>query len=130
METFPIPRADSIIFEDERLYVCLAEYPLTRGHTIVVWKRPTTDLHLLDRAEYGYLMEIVDTTRNALLEVLHLEKVYLLYMDEVKQVHWHVVPRYNEQGINALAHTPERTTDFSLGPSLRAAFRDALRHIM
>ncbi len=130
MNTLPIPSPEAIIFEDEKLYVTLAAYPLTKGHTVVVWKKPVADLHLLDRADYDYLMEIVDVTRNALLDTLHLEKVYLLYMDEVKQVHWHLVPRYDEQGMNVLAHRPEKTTDCSLGPSLRAAFRNALGHIM
>ncbi len=126
----PIPSPAAMLFEDERLHVALAEYPITKGHTVVVWKKPVADLHLLDRADYDYLMEIVDTARNALLAVLHLEKVYLMYMDEAKQVHWHLVPRYEEKGMNVLVHTPERTTDFSLAPSLRAAFRDALRHVM
>jgi len=119
-----------MIFEDEKLYVALATEPLTKGHTVVVWKQLVADLHLLSRADYEYLMDIVDVARNALLDVLHLEKVYLMYLDEVKQVHWHLVPRYDERGVNVLAHTPEATTDFSLGSSLRAAFRDALKHIM
>lgn len=64
-------------------------------------------------------MDFVDRVRNVLLEVLKLEKVYLIYMDEIKQVHWHLVPRYDDKGFNMLAHIPTESIDFSLAPSLR-----------
>jgi len=117
----PIPPPNSIVYEDEWLYVCLALYPLTRGHTVVVWKKPTPDIKDLSDNEYDYLMEIMDVARDALLEVLKVEKVYLMYMDEAKQVHWHLVPRYNEQGVNVFAHEPSQTDDFSLAIPLKEA---------
>jgi diadenosine tetraphosphate (Ap4A) HIT family hydrolase len=126
MESLPTPPKEAILFEDGRLYVCLASFPITRGHTVVVWKHRTEDLHLLTREEYEYLMDIVDAARNALLSALSVEKVYLMYMDEIKQVHWHLVPRYDEQGVNMLAHTPVETTDFSLADSIRATFRSPI----
>ena len=122
MDTLPQPPQEALIFEDDRLYVCLASYPLTRGHVVVVWKNHVPDLHLLAHEEHEYLMDVVSLSRDALLKVLKLEKVYLVYMDEVKQVHWHLIPRYDEQGFNMLAHTPKITHDFSLAPTLKAAF--------
>ena len=32
----PNPIKKAIIYEDKKLYVCLANYPLVKGHTIVV----------------------------------------------------------------------------------------------
>lgn len=101
-----------MIFQDDQLYVCLASHPLTAGHTVIVWKKPVTDLHLLERKEYEYLMEIVNRVRNAMLQALSVEKVYLMYMDEANQVHWHLVPRYNEKGVNILAHEPGELSDY------------------
>lgn len=124
MSDNPLPEAskESIVYEDQWLYVCLALYPITRGHTVIVWKERAIDLRVLSDSEYDYLMEILDIARDALLFTLDIEKVYLIYMDEAQQVHWHLVPRYDEQGFNMLAHTPQKTEDFSLAPVVRDAF--------
>lgn len=116
------PPLEAMIYEDEKIYVCLASYPLTKGHTVVVWKDKVEDLHSLARNDYQYLMEMVDISRNMLMEEFKVEKVYLLYLDEIKHVHWHLVPRYNEQGFNILNHTPEKTENFSLNEKLKAIF--------
>lgn len=112
------PPPKSIIYENDKLIVCLASYPITKGHTIIIWKEKISDLHLLPPDDYIALMEIVEKTRNALLKTLKIEKVYLIYMDEAKQVHWHLVPRYNQKGFNLLTHNPQKTTDFSLAKKL------------
>jgi diadenosine tetraphosphate (Ap4A) HIT family hydrolase len=115
------PPPESVIFENTKVVVCLASYPITKGHTIVIWKEKVSDLHLLNRSDYLTLMETVDKVRNALLKVFKIEKIYLIYMDEAKQVHWHLIPRYNQKGFNLLVHEPKITTDFSLIPKIRAA---------
>ena len=124
MDKLPVPPKESLIFEDDKLYVCLASFPITQGHTIIVWKDAVEDLHLLKREDYEHLMDIVDIARNALLESLNLKKVYLMYMDEVSQVHWHLIPRYNEKGFDILKHSPKETTDFSLVPALIKSFSE------
>jgi len=120
MDKLPEPKKDAVIYEDEKLYVCLASYPIAKGHTVVVWKENTEDLHLLGKEDYEYLMDKVEQVRNALLKTLNLEKVYLIYMDEIRQVHWHLVPRYNEKGFDVFRHKPEKTEDFSLAKSITA----------
>jgi len=128
MSALPEPPPESIIYDNELLYVCMASFPITKGHVVVVWKKNTPDLHDLSDQEYDYMMEIVDVTRDALLRTLNVEKVYLLYMDEVKQVHWHLVPRYNEEGFNIFAHNPTKTEDFSLASTLKEAFIERLQN--
>ncbi|MBU1091774.1 HIT family protein [Patescibacteria group bacterium] len=108
------PPAESIIYKDQKLYVCLAKYPITKGHTVIVWKERVSDLHLLPGRDYDYLMDTVNATRNALLKTLKIKKVYLVYMDEAKHVHWHIVPRYNEKGYDVFLHKPKMLKDFSL----------------
>ena len=51
---------------------------------------------IISDSEYDYLMEVMDIARDALLQTALEVEVYLLYMDEVRQVHWHLNPRYNE----------------------------------
>lgn len=117
---FITPPTEAIIYQNDKLYVCLASNPLTRGHTIVAWKKDVDDIHLLNREEYVTLMETVDEVRNALLKTLNIEKVYLIYSDEVKHVHWHLVPRYDEKGFNMLNHKPEKINDFSLAKEIKS----------
>ena len=112
--TLITPDSQSIFYEDEEVYACLASYPITKGHSMVVWKKPVTDLHLLSRQDYEYLMDIVDKVRNSLMKVLKVDKVYLMYMDEVKHVHWHLIPRYNLIGFNLLKHHPKKITSASI----------------
>lgn len=118
-ERLPKPFKKAIIYEDDRLYACLANFPIVKGHTVVVWKKSVRDLHLLSKKNYEYLMDKVDDLRNALLKTLRIKKVYLIYMDEANQVHWHLVPRYNEKGFNALLHKPSELRDFSLAAKIK-----------
>ncbi len=115
----PKPSPHSVIYEDALLYVCLATYPITRGHIVIVWKKEIPDLHRLAERDYDYLMDTVNSVRDAMLEVLRIKKVYLIYMDEARHVHWHLVPRYNEKGFDVFSHKPERTNDFSLAPKMK-----------
>jgi len=122
MSNFQSSPPEAIFYEDDRLYACLAYEPITDGHCVVVWKNDVEDLHMLAREDYEYLMWVVDKTRDALLETLGLEKVYLLYFDEAKHVHWHLIPRYEEKGFTVLDHAPQKIEDFSLVQSLRKNF--------
>ncbi len=115
----PKPYKDAIIYEDKKLYACLANQPIVAGHTVIVWKEKVPDLHLLTKKNYEYLMEKVNEIRNAMLKALKVEKVYLLYMDEAKQVHWHLVPRYDKPGMQNLSQKPGKIKDFSLDDKIR-----------
>lgn len=122
MEDLPNPPQEAIYYEDERVYVCLASFPMTKGHSVVVWKERKEDIQALDKEQYDYLMDIVEMTRKALREFYGVDKAYLLYLDEIKHVHWHVVPRYEEKGFNALTHMPEQISIFPDAVELKAIF--------
>jgi len=118
-ESLPKPFPKAVIYSDKLLYVCLANYPWIEGHTVVVWKKRVKDLHLLDRKEYEYLMDVVDAVRTAIIKTLGVTKVYLIYMDEINHVHWHLIPRYDEEGFTCLQHEPVKLKDFSLTEKIR-----------
>ncbi len=115
----PTPTPEAIIYEDEFLYACLANYPMARGHVVVVWKHDVKDLHSLLERDFNYLMDTVNTVRSAMLKALNIKKVYLVYMDEVEHVHWHLFPRYNEKGFDVFSHKPGKIKDFSLVAQIR-----------
>ena len=73
----------------------------------------------MSRREYEYLMDVVDIVRNALIKTLNVEKIYLLYMDEVNHVHWHLIPRYDEKGFTLLQHDPGELEDFTLAKKIK-----------
>lgn len=115
----PQPYRNAIIYEDKKLYACLANKPIVQGHTIIVWKRKVADLHLLSRKDYEYLMDKVDDVRDAILKTLKIKKVYLLYMDEINQVHWHLVPVYKKKGPAVFLKNPGKIKDFGLDDRIR-----------
>lgn len=114
MAKLPKPSQKSIIYDDEKLYVCLAKYPLVKGHLVIVLKKEFSDLSILPDRDYDYLMDTVFAVRNALLKSLKIKKVYLIYMDEANHVHWHLVPRYREKGFDLFQHKAMIVKDFSL----------------
>jgi len=126
VDLLPKPIPESVMYEDEKLYICLASFPITKGHTIVAWKNSVPDLNLLERTEYEYLMDVVNAVRGALLRALQVEKVYLLYMDEVRHVHWHLVPRFNEEGFNVFSHEPVEIFDFSLAKEIKHELKNRI----
>ena len=115
----PKPNAKSIIYNDEKLYVCLAKNPITEGHVVIVWKKDVPDLYLLPNRDYDYLMDTVFAVRNAILKTLKIKKVYLVYMDEANHVHWHLIPRYKEKGFDVFEHSPKFLKDFSLAKKIK-----------
>lgn len=117
--SLPKPIKNSIIYEDDKLYCCLASFPITKGHTVVVWKKSVPDLNKLHRKDYDWLMDKVDEIRNALIKTFKTKKVYLIYMDETNQVHWHLVPRYNEKGFNMLTHKPRKLKNTDIAKKIK-----------
>jgi len=109
----------SIIYEDDILYVCLAKEPVAIGHTIVAFKRDISDLSKLPDRDYDYLMDTVFAARNALMKTLKVKKVYLVYMDEAKHVHWHLIPRYKDKGFDAFKNQVLVIKDFSLAEKIK-----------
>lgn len=119
MQDLPIPPNEAIIYEDKDLYVCLASYPITKGHTVVAWKDKVKDIHSLSRKDYEHLMWVADKTRDVLLKILNVEKIYMMYLDEIQHVHWHLIPRYEERGYNLLKHKPTENHDFELADIMK-----------
>ncbi len=120
-DTFETPPA-SIFFEDNHVYVALAHHAIAEGHTVVVWKGDAEDISDLSSNDYEYLMDVIDVARDSLKELYGVEKVYLLYFDEARHVHWHLVPRYEEKGFAALKHEPTVLTLFPRAAELQLLF--------
>lgn len=101
------------------MHAFLAKNSMASGHTIVALKKEVSDLSKLTDRDYDYLMDTVFALRNALIKALKVKKVYLVYMDETKQVHWHLIPRYKEKGFKAFRKNEEIIADFSLAEKIK-----------
>jgi diadenosine tetraphosphate (Ap4A) HIT family hydrolase len=119
----PKPKKGAVFYDDEKLYATLANYPITKGHVIIVWKKKVCDLHLLKKEDYEHLMDVVDAVRNSMLKTLNIKKVYLIYADEANHVHWHLVPRYDVKGFNILEEKPKKLKDIFLAGFLKKNLR-------
>lgn len=115
----PKPFKNAIIYEDNKLYACLANNPIISGHVVVVWKKEVKDLNLLSKKDYEHLMNTVNDIRKSIIKTLKVKKVYLLYMDEINHVHWHLIPRYKKMGLDVLMGKPGKIKDFSLDDKIR-----------
>jgi diadenosine tetraphosphate (Ap4A) HIT family hydrolase len=115
----PLINKGAVFFEDNKVYAALANFPIARGHVVVVWKKKVTDLHLLKKKDYEHLMDVVDYVRDAMLKTLNIKKVYLVYMDEARHVHWHLIPRYNKKGVSVLEENPKKLKDVSLAAKFK-----------
>jgi histidine triad (HIT) family protein len=118
----PDPLKGAKFYEDENIYACLANYPIAPGHCVVVWKDAVSDIGLLSDKDFNKLMLAVEKTRTAMQNVFDTDKVYLLYMDEVDHVHWHLIPRIgSEEGITVLEHKPKKLKDTSVASKLKSS---------
>ena len=46
-------------------------------------------------------------------------------MDEAEHVHWHLVPRYDEEGFNILIHKPGKLKNTRLAEELKRALKNS-----
>ena len=100
MGKLPEPKEGSIFYEDDRVYACLAFEPIVEGHTIVAWKREhREDISELSPPDYQYLMSVVNMVRGVLMKFYSAPKVYLTYLDETGDVHWHLFPRNKNKAL-------------------------------
>lgn len=111
---------EALLYQDEIVHAFLAKNSIASGHTIVALKKEISDLSQLTDRDYDYLMDTVFALRNALMKALKIKKVYLVYMDETKQVHWHLIPRYKEKGFDALKNKEKLINDFSIAKKIKA----------
>lgn len=52
-----------------------------------------------------------------------IKKIYLIYMDEARHVHWHLMPRYNEKGHDIFLHKTKKIVDFFLVSKIKARLK-------
>ena len=128
-QDLPKPIKGAIFYEDKALYACLANNPQSKGHCVVVWKKHIKDIHSLKRKDFLHLMDITGLVHNALLKLTKTKKVYMMYLDEIKHVHWHLIPRYQIAGYALLKTKSKKLKkqDLALAKKLKLELKQELR---
>lgn len=108
------------IYEDENVYAFLDLSQVTKGHTLVIPKKHTTNIYDTPKEVASELFAQVPLIANAIKETFNPDGLNILNNNEaaanqtVFHLHFHLIPKYkNEQGFeynwksNESKYTPE-----------------------
>lgn len=93
------------IYEDENYLAFLNIAPNTKGHSLVIPKKHTATFLDLNSDEAGELNKIVLHVAKKLTKALNIENFNLglnngaIAGQSVQHVHWHLIPRYEGDGL-------------------------------
>ena len=84
-----------MLYEDNLIYVMLDDFPISRGHTLVMTKEHISDISLGGLTLGGVLGETSALAARALKKSLNPEKIYIAsFNEEIQHLHFHLIPRY------------------------------------
>ncbi len=85
------------LWQDDHCRVILAQEPDYPGFCRVIWHAHQREMTDLSPVERGHLMAVVWGVEAAIRETLQPDKVNLASLgNQVPHLHWHVIPRYQE----------------------------------
>ena len=91
------------IYEDEIVKVFLDVNPISNGHSLVVPKKHFTDINDIDLDTLTHIQKTVKELFIKYKEKLNCDGITLCqnnqYGQEVKHYHLHIIPRYENDGI-------------------------------
>ena len=92
------------LYEDELIKVFLDVNPISNGHSLIVPKKHFTDIKDIDLEILTHIQKIVKELFPKYKEKLNCDGITLCqnneYGQEVKHYHLHIIPRYENDGIN------------------------------
>ncbi len=84
-----------VVFEDADLIATLCESPISKGHTQIIFKKHYHELAEVDSGDAAKLGALIPTISQGIKKGLGAEMVYVACIaEEVRHVHFHLVPRY------------------------------------
>ena len=91
------------IYEDEIVKVFLDVNPISNGHSLVIPKKHFTDINDIDLDTLTHIQKTVKDLFIKYKEKLNCDGITLCqnnqYGQEVKHYHLHIIPRYENDGI-------------------------------
>ena len=94
------------IYEDQDHLAFLDIYPAALGHTLVIPKKHSSDIHEITGLEYGALASRAKIVADLIQEKLATDGVTIMQMNRaagwqsVFHTHFHVIPRFTSDNLN------------------------------
>lgn len=94
------------IFEDEDHIAFLDIFPAALGHTLVIPKKHSADIHEITAFEYGALASRAKSVADLIQEKLATDGITIMQMNKtagwqsVFHTHFHVIPRFTADNLN------------------------------
>jgi histidine triad (HIT) family protein len=100
------------VYEDEHVYAFLDINPVSKGHTLVVPKKPCEGLLDCDPEILASLIKAVQKIARAVKAAAHADGINIMQNDgaaagqKVFHLHFHVIPRFENDGFTHWKGTP------------------------
>lgn len=94
------------IFEDDDHFAFLDIFPAALGHTLVIPKKHSADIHQISAADYGALASRTKAIADLISEKLSCDGLTIMQMNRaagwqsVFHTHFHVIPRFTADNLN------------------------------
>ncbi len=94
------------VYEDDDHVAFLDIFPAASGHTLVIPKKHSADIHEITASEYGALASRAKSVADLIQERLTTDGVTIMQMNKaagwqsVFHTHFHVIPRFTADSLN------------------------------
>ncbi|SDL13267.1 HIT family protein [Lacicoccus qingdaonensis] len=93
----------NIVYEDNEVLAFMDAFPLSKGHTLVIPKRPIENIYELDDETGAKLMAAVTKVSKALRDAFNPKGLNVVQNNgsyasqSVFHLHFHLIPRYDDE---------------------------------
>jgi len=117
------------LYEDEKTIAILDIFPVAKGHTLIIPKNHSATLYDISIVDAEAVGATVSRVAKAVKKILKCDGVNVYQgnekaaMQEIMHVHFHVIPRFEDDGIVFMAQKTELKED----PEMTQALVKALK---
>lgn len=120
-----------VLFEDDQVLIYLDANWEVKGHTNVAWKQHVVNISDLTEEEYLQFSEYVYHTEKVLLELLHLDKSWILKSGGIcPHLHFHIYPIPNDKPFTQIVDMLTTKERYVPAEKERAAFIADMRTVL
>ena len=93
----------NIVYEDNEILAFMDAFPLSKGHTLVIPKRPIENIYELDDETGAKVMAAVTKVSKALRDAFNPKGLNVVQNNgsyasqSVFHLHFHIIPRYDDE---------------------------------
>ena len=97
-------RSCHVIYHDSNIMAILDKYPIDKGHSLVITKKPYEKLTDMSNQEVAELFSKIPKIANAIVKATNADAFSIAQNNGkaakqiIPHVHVHIIPRYNDTG--------------------------------